>query len=64
MMWRLLQIAVFGAVIASNIEYQWTPNGYVAGLLAVFAAFAVTALLGELFRLVGWARQRLRLLLR
>ena len=57
-MWHLLQIVIVYAVMASNFHWQWTPNPYIAGLLAVVAAFAVTALLGDLIR---WARRLLTL---
>ena len=58
MLWKLLQLAIVFAVLLSNAEYQWTPNGYVAGGLAVFAAFAATVLLGDLFRLLRLGRQK------
>lgn len=40
--WHLLQGIVFLAVFLSNIRWQWTPNGLLAGGIAVGAAFAVT----------------------
>lgn len=54
MLWKIFQFVVIVAVAGSNGQYHWTPNGYVAGLVAVFAAFAATALLSELFRLISW----------
>lgn len=42
MLWKLLQISVFAGVMVTNIEWQWTPNGYVASLVALGAAFGVT----------------------
>jgi hypothetical protein len=33
------------AVIASNIEWQWTPNNYLAAILAFVAALLVTVAL-------------------
>jgi hypothetical protein len=42
-MWLLLQSAVIFAVLASDIHWHWTPNGYLAGLIGVGAAFAATA---------------------
>lgn len=44
-MWKLLQLVVFLSVYSTGIYYEWTPNGYVLGLLSVGAAFAVTLLL-------------------
>lgn len=42
--WRVLQLGVATAVLFSNIHYQWTPNGYVASIVAVFAALLVSAI--------------------
>jgi hypothetical protein len=42
-MWLLLQSAIVFAVIASNIHWQWTPNGYLAVLIGIGIAFAATA---------------------
>lgn len=46
-MWMIFQCLVVFAVIASNIHYQWTPNAYLASLLGVAAAFALTAIIGS-----------------
>ena len=54
-MWKLLQLAVFLSVSFTGIYYEWTPNGLVLGLVAATAAFAVTVLLGDLFRFLSWA---------
>ena len=62
MLWKLLQFTVFAAVLFANVHWQWTPNGFVAGTLAAFCAFAVTALLSEFFRLMSWSRLKLRTL--
>lgn len=45
MLWKLLQLLIFFAVYFTGIYYQWTPNGYVMGLLSVGAAFFTTLLL-------------------
>lgn len=52
-MWFLLQGSIIFAVIASNIHWKWTPNGYVAGLLGAVLAYVATALLSELLRKLG-----------
>jgi hypothetical protein len=39
----LLQSLIIFAVLASNIQYHWTPNGYLASLLAGIAAYLATA---------------------
>lgn len=52
MILKALQFCIFVAVVGSNGQYHWTPNGYVAGLLGVLAAFLVTLLIiaiGDLF---------------
>jgi hypothetical protein len=59
MWWKLLQLTVFLAVSFTGIYYEWTPNGLVLGLVAATCAFAVTVLLGDLFRLIRWASKKL-----
>jgi hypothetical protein len=45
-MWlKLIQIVVFFAVIASNIQYNWTPNGYLVACLGFIAALLTTVFL-------------------
>lgn len=49
---KVMQFAIVVAVVGSNGQYHWTPNGYVAGLLGVLAAFLMTLLvmgIGNLF---------------
>lgn len=58
MLWKLLQISVFAGVIVTNIEWQWTPNGYVASLVALGAAFAVTYAISILFDGLALLRNR------
>jgi hypothetical protein len=41
-MWLLLQMSVMITVLCANIYYQLTPNGVLAGLLAISAAWIVT----------------------
>jgi hypothetical protein len=52
-MWFILQSAIIFAVMASNIHFQWTPNGYLAGLIGVGMAYGLTCLLSTL----GTARE-------
>ena len=42
---KLFQMAVFTLVLFSNVHWQWTPNGYLASLLATAAAFVATVIL-------------------
>lgn len=58
---KLIQFCVFVAVIGSNGQYHWTPNGYVAGLVAFFAALLATAIVMESLRLYRWLRSLKRL---
>jgi hypothetical protein len=44
-MWKLLQLVVFLSVYFTGIYYEWTPNGYVLGVLAFLAALLATVLL-------------------
>jgi hypothetical protein len=54
MAWKLLQAAVVLAVIFANIHWQFTPNGYLAALMGVGAALAVT---GIITTLSDWRRR-------
>jgi hypothetical protein len=38
MMWFCFQSVIIFAVIASNIHWHWTTNGYLAGLAGFVAA--------------------------
>ena len=42
-MWFLLQCVVIFAVMAANVHYGWTPNPYLAALLAIGAAWIITS---------------------
>jgi hypothetical protein len=50
-MWFLFQSLVIFAVVASNIHWQLTPNGYLASLIGVGLAYRLTAGLSGLWRL-------------
>lgn len=57
MWWKLFQFTVCLAVIASNIHWQWTDNGLLAGILGIAAASFLTAILtmlGDLLRRAGF----------
>jgi hypothetical protein len=45
MMWFIFQSLIIFAVVASNIHWHWTPNGYLAGLIGVGLAWGLTRLL-------------------
>lgn len=47
-MWFLLQSLIVFAVLASNVYWHWTPNGYLAAVLAGVAALVVTGCINEL----------------
>lgn len=40
--WKFIQWSIVAAVVMSNIYWQWTPNGLLAGLVGGGAAFIVT----------------------
>jgi hypothetical protein len=48
MWWLLFQFLVIFAVVASNIHWRWTPNGYLASLLGVGLVWVLTQLINEL----------------
>jgi hypothetical protein len=47
-MWFLIQSAIMFAVLASNIQYHWTPNGYLASMLGGIAALLATVAINGL----------------
>lgn len=47
-MWQILQAIIIFIVVASNIYWEWTPNGFVAAVIGIGASVAVTAGLGWL----------------
>lgn len=56
-LWYVLQISVAVLVLASNQQYQWTPNGYLASLIAFGSAFFVSWILSQLLLLPGRFRR-------
>lgn len=46
-MWFLIQSSIVFAVVASNVQWHWTPNGYVPALLGGGLAYIVTAIVAE-----------------
>lgn len=46
--WLIFQALIIFAVVSSNIHYQWTPNGYLAGIIGVGVAYLVTLLINKL----------------
>jgi len=52
-MWYLLQSSIIFAVVASNIHWQWTPNGYLAGLIGIVLAYGLTLLLSACLGKLG-----------
>jgi hypothetical protein len=57
-MWWLLQSSIIFAVMASNIHWHWTPNGYLAGLIGVGLAYGATLVLSYLGSLFPFNRTR------
>lgn len=45
-MYFIFQSSIIFAVLASNIHWKWTPNGYLAGLIGVGLAYGLTRLIG------------------
>jgi hypothetical protein len=48
--WFILQSSIIFAVIASNLFWHWTPNGYLAGLIGVGLAWVLTRPLSARWR--------------
>jgi hypothetical protein len=51
-MWFLLQSAIIFAVVASNLHWHWTENGYLAGLIGAVLAYGVAVLLSYITSLL------------
>jgi hypothetical protein len=47
-MWFLLQASIIFAVVASNIHWHWTPNGYIPALLGIGLAYGLTLLINAI----------------
>ena len=54
---ELIQYLIFSAVVVSNAQWEWTPNGYLAGLIGTALAFVVTV---AVTRLADALRLRVR----
>ena len=46
-MYHLLQILIFCAVVGSNIQWQWTPNQYIASGIGAGSAWIATKVVVE-----------------
>lgn len=58
---KLLQLLVLGAVLCANVHWQITPNGYLAALFGVGAAFVATHValtVVEALQSIGSVRRR------
>lgn len=55
-MWKIVQLLIFAGVILSNVAWEWTPNPFLASLVAAGVAFLFTDLVGGLF----WRRKGAR----
>ncbi len=57
-MWLFLQGLIVFLVVASNIHWQWTPNGYVASGVGIAAALIVTLLANDIAELRARKKRR------
>jgi len=57
MLWKLFQLTIIVGVVSTNIEWQWTPNGYLASGIAIGCAYLATVTLSWLFSLLGRFKQ-------
>ena len=46
-MWFIFQSSVIFAVVASDIHWHWTPNGYLASAIGIGLAYGLTLLLTD-----------------
>jgi hypothetical protein len=54
--WYLLQSLMIFAVMASNIHWHWTPNGYLAAAIGIGLAYELTLLLSACLEKLGHRR--------
>lgn len=59
-MWRFLQLLILFFVGLSNIQYHWTPNGYLAAMIAFGIAYLVTEALSKIIDLLRYRQALLR----
>jgi hypothetical protein len=58
-MWTLLQLAIVTAVLFSNAYWSWTPNGYLAAMIAIGSAVISTWAISKLIDLLRVRRGKL-----
>lgn len=61
-MWKPFQLSIFMAVYFAGIYYEWTPNGYVLGVLSFLAALLATVALSGAIDLLSRAFKSGRIL--
>jgi hypothetical protein len=59
-MYFIFQSAIIFAVMASNIAYHWTPNGYLPGVLGFLLALLATVGLSRLIEIVRTGLRKTR----
>lgn len=59
MMWKVFQLLIFVGFLFANVYWQWTPNGYLASLIAVSLAFATTWAITQAVDLLRRRKRRL-----
>lgn len=58
--WAVFQAIIIFAVVATNIHWQWTPNGYLASMIGIGCAFLCTlAVNSVLWRVKAWRNRRI-----
>jgi hypothetical protein len=57
-MWLFLQSSIVFLVVASNIYWEWTPNGYVASGLGIGLALIFTLLANDIAELRARKKRR------
>lgn len=57
----LLQSVVMFLVVASNVQFHWTPNPYIPALIGVGLAYGLTLLLNGAQGWIGRNKQAKRL---
>lgn len=59
MLMKLLQALIIFAVLCANIYWHWTPNGLLAAILGIIAAYLLTVLPVQIYHLALTLKQKL-----
>jgi hypothetical protein len=56
MLWNWFQLLIIGAVACANVEWPFTTNKYLVGIIGVVAAYLATVALSKIIELLSLRR--------